>query len=138
MKTGDTFEVKLQDFAVAEATVVELDGDEVYIDIPATRVKMKIRTSLAPPEQKAPEVDRIFAGQAESITGDREPTTMVSVPPAGTGDPDAPGMVEEPPEPPAPRKLTPQQEIDLAYQQNSSLRGMDFNTDALDREVPGE
>lgn len=63
MKVGDKFPVRLLDYEVAEATIVEIDveSDEVYLEFPATRVVMG-RTSGLGDLQRTPEKDRLFGG----------------------------------------------------------------------------
>lgn len=46
MKAGDTFKVHLGANEVAEATLVEIDGDQAILEIPATRIVMGIQSTL--------------------------------------------------------------------------------------------
>lgn len=57
MKKGDTYPVKLNEYDIAEAVVVEVDGDEVILEVPATRIVMGLTTALGDLD-RTPEVDR--------------------------------------------------------------------------------
>lgn len=75
MKPGDEFPVQLSGYHVANGIVEEIDGDEVVIIIPATRVKMGIKTSLT---DTTPEIDRDFTALVEG-TGDAKSEAAVEV-----------------------------------------------------------
>lgn len=55
MKIGDQFMVSMEGFNVCFATVEVIDGDEVTIRIPETRVVMGIKHSLADLDTDRPE-----------------------------------------------------------------------------------
>lgn len=60
MKAGDVQQVMLGPYHVADAVVMEIDGDEVILEIPATRIRMGLHQSLGDLHDKEPEKDRLF------------------------------------------------------------------------------
>jgi hypothetical protein len=59
MKVGDQMVVNLGNFEVGMATIEDISDGKATILIPATRVVMAVKQSLAPLN---PEVDRVFGG----------------------------------------------------------------------------
>src|SRR6185503_14676250 len=57
VKIGDVYPVKLNEYDVAQAVVMDIDGDEVILEVPATRIVMGIKTALGDLD-RTPEVDR--------------------------------------------------------------------------------
>lgn len=58
MKIGDTRKVFLGQYEVADAVVVDIDDDKVYLEVPATRIVMGLKTDLGDLDDTPPEVDR--------------------------------------------------------------------------------
>jgi hypothetical protein len=113
---NDTIDLTYMQQVLVQGVIVEISEGKAYIDIPATRVVMSVQQSLAPVEPVVPEVERHLAGLAEN----NQPATsaaqeVVNLPPPNEeiARPQAPVAIAEP---------------------ETSLRNMNFNTDALDRD----
>lgn len=98
MKPGDKFPVTLDQWTVAEATVVTIEDGQVTLDVPATRIVMGVRTSLADLEVKEPEREIVMLGGERdgieepvqnSPVADKEKETGV-VAPTKSAEPPAP------------------------------------------------
>lgn len=89
MKPGDKFAVNLDQWTVAEAVVVDIEDGQVTLDIPATRIVMGVKTSLADLTPVEPSVEHQILGaedgpQAPNTPDASSPTqqsTPVSAPP---------------------------------------------------------
>lgn len=69
MKKGETYPVRLNEYQVADAVIVEIDGDQAILEIPATRIVMGIHSSLG--EYQDPNAtDRRVLGPQEQDGGD--------------------------------------------------------------------
>lgn len=120
---GTALEVKLEDHVVAQGVVTEISDGKVYIDIPATRVVMGLKTSLGEPPVQTPEVEHQFAGTVEPNGDDSSEAieqanqTFTNVPPPN-------------PEQTQPNAGTqPAQQITVS---NESLRNQQLDSSALD------
>jgi len=85
VEVGQEFLVSLQGIDVAVGTVEYIEGNEVTIIIPQTRVVMGLSNTLAPLET-VPTVDRVPAQLPDDSTGDggapaREAVRTEEVPP---------------------------------------------------------
>jgi hypothetical protein len=73
MKIGTLYPVLMRvgvnEYEVAQAQLLEVDGDEAILEIPATRIVMGINESLGDLPEKEPEVERKFDGVVQE-TGD--------------------------------------------------------------------
>jgi hypothetical protein len=115
---GDPVEVKMEDFVVAQGIVTEISDGQAYIDIPATRVVMSVRQSLAPMVAKEPEVEHQFIG---TVNNDGDTTS-----------PAKDAVTEVPPPNPEMAKPVPvpvQQQIPMS---NESLRNQALDSSVLD------
>lgn len=65
MKKGDKFAVVLGAHEVAEATLVEIDGDQAILEIPATRIVMGIHSSLGDLAADPNAKERMILGMQE-------------------------------------------------------------------------
>ena len=71
MKVNDTIPVYVEGHQVANAIVEELQGDEVWLIIPRTRIKAAVKTSLSMVEEEA-ETDRILSTENSEEGGESE------------------------------------------------------------------
>lgn len=66
MKKGQLYPVFLRtgagEYEVAQARLLEIDGDEAILEVPATRIVMGVATSLGDLPEKEPVVERKFDG----------------------------------------------------------------------------
>jgi hypothetical protein len=65
MKIGDKFNVSLGMHEVAEATLVEIDGDQAILEIPNTRIIMGIHSSLGDLTPEEGGKERVLLGLQE-------------------------------------------------------------------------
>lgn len=111
MKIGDQFVVRIEGIDVARADVVAVNNEQVELVIPATRVVMAVKTSIAPVEAPEPEKEVIIDGVevvSESAVEAQQPvetpvetetnTTEVEAQPQNTEPADAPVETEVPSE----------------------------------------
>jgi len=66
MKIGDRLAVQIEGVNVAEAVVEDIEDGNAVLVIPATRLVVKMRSTLDLNATKEPEVDRVFGGLEES------------------------------------------------------------------------
>lgn len=123
---GSTLELKLNDFTVANGVVTEISEGKVYIDIPATRVVMGLRTSLGEPPAHEPEVEHQLAGMATPANdGGSEAQDAVN-----NGTPvQQEQFTNVPPPSPEQQRQQPAQQIPVS---NDSLRNQQLDSSILD------
>lgn len=125
---GSTLELKLNEFVVAAGTVTEISEGKVYIDIPATRVVMGLKTSLGEPPVVEPEVEHQFAGTVEP-EGD---ASSPAIDEANTGvDQVVNDTVVTNVPPPNPEQAQPVAQTPIAVS-NESLRNQALDSSILD------
>lgn len=66
MKKGDIHPVMLGPYEVAEALIVEIDGDNAILEIPATRIVMGIHSSLGDLPQDPNAKERVLLGPQDT------------------------------------------------------------------------
>lgn len=73
MKIGSLYPVFLRtnagEYEVAQARLLEIDGDEAILEVPATRIVMGVNSSLGDLPERQPERERIFDG-VQTTEGD--------------------------------------------------------------------
>lgn len=73
MKVGTLYPVILRttagEYEVAQAQLLEIDGDEAILEIPATRIVMGVNANLGDLPEREPAVERKFDGVVQD-TGD--------------------------------------------------------------------
>ena len=66
MKVGDAYTIRLDEHEVGQAIIESIEDGQATLVIPATRIVMGVKSSLAAPPERVPEVDRVFGGVAET------------------------------------------------------------------------
>lgn len=108
MKVGDQLVVSMEGFNVAHAIIESIEGDEVSIRIPETRVIMGVKHSLTDFTPEPSGTEQMIIGTEEKDyedSADRQPAPVSSVP--------APGLKAE----------------DVS---NEGLRGVTLDSSAID------
>lgn len=129
MKIGQKLPVQIEGMTVGEAYVDDIDGDEAIVIIPATRLVVKVRTSLdfaAEAERESDGTERVLVGTVDNDGNVTSPAVDDANNTSGTGGQTEAAKPAESNSGPSTTAPEPVQNV------GSGIHGKDLDSSALD------